>query len=72
MRRIMLANGLKKRTAHSITRAGVPVTKKAVLKALKDGTLYPHCVPRHYGPNTHQEVCDWVGIKPADLLPESS
>jgi hypothetical protein len=72
MRSIILPNGLTKRTADCLTRAGVPLNKKAVLKALKDGTLYPHCVPRHYGIDTHKEVCDWAGIDPSSLLEESS
>jgi hypothetical protein len=69
MKSILLPNGLTKRTADCLTRAGVAVNKKAVIKALKDRTLYPHCIPRHYGPDTHREVCDWAGIDPSTLLP---
>ena len=67
MNSIILPNGLKKRAADCVTRAGVPLNKKAVLKALQDGILYPHCVPRHYGINIHKDVCAWVGVEPANL-----
>jgi hypothetical protein len=65
MKSIILPNGLTKRTAGCIERAGVKVNKKAVIKALKDGKLYPECIPRHYGPKTHREVCQWAGVDPA-------
>jgi hypothetical protein len=64
MKSIILPNGLTLRTADCIKRAGVPVTKKAVVKAIRDGMLYPNCIPRHYGPATHREVCRWVGVDP--------
>jgi len=70
MKSIILPNGLTRRTADCLTRVGVPVNKKAVIKALKAGTLYPNCIPRHYGPVTHMEVCRWVGIDPASLVPK--
>jgi hypothetical protein len=71
MKPIILPNGLTKRTADCIAKARVPVNKKAVIKALKDGTLYLNCIPRHYGPDTHKEVCRWVGIDPASLVTDS-
>lgn len=70
MKSIILANGLTQRTADSIARAGVRVNKKAVITAIKNGTLYPHCVPRHYGIASHKEVCRWLGVDPADLSPD--
>ena len=42
---------------------GVKVNKKAVLKAIEEGKLYANCIPRHYGPATHQEVCRWAGLE---------
>jgi hypothetical protein len=70
MKSIMLANGLTKRNADCLAKIGVPVNKKAVAKALKDGTLFVACIPRHYGPQTHREVCAWAGVDPASLRPE--
>jgi hypothetical protein len=72
MKAIILPNGLTKRTADCIIKAGVQVNKKAVAKALKDGTLYLNCIPRHYGPETHLEVCRWAGVDPSSLLTGSS
>jgi len=72
MKSIILPNGLTQRTADCLVRAGVPVTKRAVMKALKDGTLHPNCIPRHYGPVTHKELCRWVGVDPSELLPDSN
>jgi hypothetical protein len=63
MKSIILPNGLTLRTANCLARIGVPVNKKAVLKAIKDGTLYPHCIPRHYGIATHKEICRWAGVE---------
>jgi hypothetical protein len=72
MKSIILPNGLTLRTANCIARAGVPVNKKEVIKALKNGTLYPHCIPRHYGIETHRQVCVWAGVDPSSLLPAST
>jgi hypothetical protein len=72
MKSIMLPNGLTKRNADCLVRAGVAVNKKAVAKALQDGTLHVHCIPRHYGPRTHREVCAWAGVDPDSLSPEST
>jgi hypothetical protein len=72
MKLIILPNGLTQRTAGCLAKAGVPVNKKAVMKALRNGTLYPNCIPRHYGPVTHQEVCRWAGVDPSSLPSGSS
>jgi hypothetical protein len=72
MKSIILPNGLTRRTADCLTRVGIPINKKAVLKALRDGTLYPHCIPRHYGVASHQEVCRWAGVDQSTFLPSSS
>jgi len=64
MKSIILPNGLTRRTADCIKRVGVKVNKKAVIKAIRDGTLYTNCIPRHYGPATHREVCSWAGVEP--------
>ena len=63
MKSIILPNGLTRRTADCIKRVGVKVNKKAVIKAIKDRTLYANCIPRHYGPATHREVCRWAGVE---------
>jgi hypothetical protein len=64
MKSIILPNGLTLRTANNLKKAGVPINKRAVIKAIKDGTLYPHCVSRHYGIETHRQVCVWAGVNP--------
>jgi hypothetical protein len=54
--------GLTTRTVNCLTKAGIPIEKKAILDALKNGTLFPHRNPRNYGKYTHREVCRWAGI----------
>jgi hypothetical protein len=53
--------GLTK-TLYCLTKAGIPIAKEAILKALTNGILYPHRCPRDYGKYTHREVCRWVGF----------
>jgi hypothetical protein len=72
MKSIILPNGLTLRTANCLKRAGVPINKRAVFKAIKEGTLYPHCIARHYGIETHRQVCVWAGVDPRDVSPVSS
>jgi len=72
MKSIMLANGLTKRNADCLAKVGVPVNKKAVAQALKNGTLFVNCIPRHYGPQTHLEICEWAGVDPASLAPDAA
>jgi hypothetical protein len=55
-------SGLTRKTANCLTKAGIPIEKKAIIKALKNGTLYPHRNPRNYGKYTHREVCRWASI----------
>ena len=62
MKSVQLANGLTRRTANCLTKAGFPIDRVAIVTALLDGTLYPHRNPRLYGRTTHREVCRWVGI----------
>ena len=68
MKSIRLANGLTRRTANCLTKAGIPLEKEAIVTALQDGTLYPHRQPRLYGRTTHREVCRWVGIDPTAVI----
>jgi len=46
--------------------------EKAILTALKNGTLYPHQCPRNYGKYTHREVCRWAGVDESMLPPFSN
>jgi hypothetical protein len=70
---IILPSGLTRRTTNCLTKAGFPIEKKAILEALKNGTLYPHLNPRHYGKYTHREVCRWAGVDASTLrTPPSS
>ncbi|HEY3861244.1 MAG TPA: hypothetical protein VGO59_05085 [Verrucomicrobiae bacterium] len=62
MKSIFLSNGLTRRTADCLARLNIPMTKKAVIKAIREGTLYANCIPRHYGPQTHKEICRWAGV----------
>ncbi|HZI32328.1 MAG TPA: hypothetical protein VFF11_08290 [Candidatus Binatia bacterium] len=67
MKSIILSNGLTRRTTNCLTKAGIPIEKKAIIKALQNGTLYPHLSPRNYGKYTHREVCRWAGISKSTL-----
>jgi hypothetical protein len=62
MKPIKLQNGLTQKTVNCLTKAGIPIKKKAILNALKSGTLFPHRNPRNYGKYTHREICRWLGI----------
>jgi len=57
VKRVLLPCGLTNKTVNTLTKAGVPIEKQAVIEALKSGTLYPHLNPRNYGKITHLEVC---------------
>ena len=57
-------NGLSYRVNHILKYAGIPATKEAVLKSLKDGSLTPTKRPIGYGKMTHAELCRWVGVTP--------
>ncbi|HXT41545.1 MAG TPA: hypothetical protein VN887_16180 [Candidatus Angelobacter sp.] len=52
-----------------MTKAGIPIAKKAIIKALKTGKLYPYRWPPNYGKYTHVEVCRWVGTDSQTLSP---
>src|ERR1035441_7116835 len=56
MKLISLPSGLTRKTANCLTKAGIPIEKEAIIKALKNGTLYPHRNPRNYGKCMHREV----------------
>ena len=58
------ANGLSYRVNHILKYAGIPATKEAVLKSLKNGSLTPTKRPIGYGKMTHAELCRWVGVTP--------
>ena len=72
MRPITFPSGLTRKTANCLTKAVIPIEKKAIIKALNNGTLYPHRNPRNYGKYTHREVCRWAGVDESTLLPRSS
>ncbi len=57
-------NGLSYRTNNFLKFAGIPATKAAVLKSLKNGDLTPTKRPIGYGKVTHAELCRWVGVTP--------
>ena len=57
-------NGLSYRTNNFLKFAGIPATKTAVLKSLKNGDLTPTKRPLGYGKMTHAELCQWVGVTP--------
>ena len=57
-------NGLSYRTNNFLKFAGIPATKAAVLKSLKNGNLTPTKRPIGYGKVTHAELCRWVGVTP--------
>ena len=57
-------NGLSYRTNTFLKSAGIPATKAAVLKSLKNGELTPTKRPLGYGKMTHAELCQWVGVTP--------
>ena len=72
MKSIILSNGLTRKTTNCLTKAGIPIEKKAIIDALKNGTLYPYRNPRHYGKYTHREVCRWAGVDESTSLPPPS
>jgi hypothetical protein len=45
-----------------LSNAGIPMNKKAIVRALKTGRLYPFRWPPNYGKSTHAELCHWAGI----------
>ncbi len=55
-------NGLSYRTNKFLKFTGIPATKAAVLKSLKNGSLTPTKRPIGYGKMTHAELCRWAGI----------
>ena len=57
-------NGLSYRTNTFLKASGIPATKTAVLKSLKNGDLTPTKRPLGYGKMTHAELCQWVGVTP--------
>jgi len=57
-------NGLSYWVNHILKYAGIPATKEAVLKSLKNGSLTPTKRPIGYGKMTHAELCRWVGVTP--------
>jgi len=63
MKALKSQNGLTRKTVNCLIKAGIPIEKNAILKALKSGKLYPHRIPRNYGKYTHREICRWVGIE---------
>ena len=63
----LLPNGLSRRTNRCLLNAGIPINKKAVIRALKTGKLYPDWWPPNYGKKTHWEVCLWAGVDPGTL-----
>jgi hypothetical protein len=65
----LLPNGLSRRTNRCLLNAGIPINKKAVIRALKTGKLYPYRWPPNYGKHTHVEACRWVGIDSQSLSP---
>lgn len=48
------------RAANIIHRLGIPLTKEAVLVALRDGRL--NLKVRDYGKGSHKRVLEWVGL----------
>ena len=58
----MAEQHLSRKTINCLTKAGIPIEKSEIIKALKNGTLYPHRYPRNYGKYTHREVCRWAGL----------
>jgi hypothetical protein len=72
MKPISFPTGLSRKTINCLTKAGIPIAKKAIIKALKNGTLYPHRNPRNYGKYTHREVCRWAGVDASTLPPFTS
>jgi len=60
-------NGLPKRINSLLTKAGIPIEKKAIVHALQTGKLYVYHWPPNYGRYTHRDVCQWAGVDPATL-----
>ena len=65
----ILSHGLSRRAANRLVKAGIPIEKDAVIKALKNGTLGAHRFPPQYGKYLHREVCRWAGIDEKKLPP---
>ena len=62
-------NGLSVRANRCLSSAGIPAERKAVLRALKTGALYPYFRPTLYGKKTHEEVCRWAGLDQSFVSP---
>jgi hypothetical protein len=45
----LLQNGLSRTTNHCLSKAGIPIDKKVIIRALKTGKLYPFRWPPNYG-----------------------
>jgi len=67
-----LPNGLSRRTNRCLVNAGIAINKKAIVRALKTGQLYPFHWSPNYGKYTHVEVCHWAGIDAKTLSPPAS
>jgi hypothetical protein len=65
----LLPNGLSRRTNRCLLKAGIPINKQGIIRALKTGKIYPFHWPPNYGKYTHVEVCRWVGIDEKTLSP---
>lgn len=63
----LLPNGLSRRTNRCLFKAGIPINRKVIVRALKAGKLFPYCWPPNYGKKTHREVCCWAGVDPGTL-----
>jgi hypothetical protein len=55
-------NGLSRRTIRCLLKAGIPINKQGIIRALKTGRIYPFHWPPNYGKYTHVDVCRWAGI----------
>jgi hypothetical protein len=60
-------NELPKRIKSLLTKAGIPIEKMAIIRALKTGKLYVYHWPANYGKYTHRDVCQWAGVDPMTL-----
>jgi hypothetical protein len=72
MKPISFPSGLTRRAANCLTKAGIPIDKQVIIRALKTGKLYPFRWPPNYGIYTHVEVCRWAGIDAKTLSPPPS
>ena len=61
--------GISYRAWRCLRRSRIPANKKSVRHALRTGLLSPGRRPSNYGPQTHAELCRWVGVNPATLAP---